>query len=660
MNRFTLHTLSGVFALCGALAHADAYLPAMGGGGGGQYITPCPAGQNLGGFQLRTGDDVDAMRPACVISLGPTEISAPPVSTPWTGGSGGGERWLVCPAATPIVIGMEIQYEGVDTITVNTIRLFCGKAIAVSQPLPAQPAAIFDGPRYVPSEGWGGIGIDGDDARRGWESQNCPPGQVAIGVHGKSGAWLDSIGLICAAPRMTASAGGATVKALGRVQTTAPTGPAMSICDAAKSARARNSPAAPGLEAQCLASKPPVKSLGRVETPFIPGPPRPICEVANEARARNSPAAPGLESQCRAELATHGEAIANKDPLTAELRRRTRNDASRRGFDLGMAVAQNDTLPGPGKQRIHDALSGVEQAAYDAAVSFLLQRNKNAELAATGAAIAAQDPVVAKARTVDSDVFYCLGFDIASGIFGDPALGARGNTAVGPGSLGIRDGLSSAAQRGFNGAVTLHLSRTYARAAAMAAGSRAANASSMPSAIVISQIYGGGGTAGAVFANDFVELLNRGAEPLDLSGWSIQYAAANGVSWQVTPLGGTILPGSYFLIQESSGAFEGGGLPPADLIGRISLAAAAGKVALVRTSTPLSGYCPASLELMDFVGYGSANCAEGSVPVADPGRAGSAIRNAAGCDDTGTNAPDFQWGAPTPRNQTVDPVRCAQ
>jgi Lamin Tail Domain len=658
MNRLTRHILSVALALGAAAAHADAYLPAMGGGGGGQYITPCPAGQNLGGFQLRTGDDVDAMRPACVASLGPTEISAPPVSTPWTGGPDGRERWVVCPASTPIVIGMRIEYEGIDTITVNSIELFCGVAVAVAQPLPALPAAIFDGPKYVPSEGWGGIGIDGEDARRGWQSQSCPPGQVAIGVHGKSGAWVDSMGLICAAPRLTAP--GPTGKALGRVKTTAPTGPAMSICDAAKSARARNSPAAPGLEAQCLASQPPAKSLGRVETPFIPGPPRPICEVANEARARNSPAAPGLEAQCRAELATHGEEIASRDPLTAELRRRTRNEASLRGFDLGMAVAQNDTLPGPGKQRIHDALTGVEQSAYDAAVSFLLQRNKNAELAATGAAIAAQDSVVAKARTADSDVFYALGFDIATGIFGDPSLGARGNTAVGPGSLGIRDGLSSLAQRGFNGSVALHLSRHYARAPAVASNLSAANASSMPSAIVISQVYGGGGTVGNVFASDFVELLNRGAEPLDLSGWSIQYASANGVSWQVTPLGGTLSPGSYLLIQEAGGAFEGAALPTADLIGRISLAAAAGKVALVRTSTPLSGYCPASPDLMDFVGYGSANCAEGGMPVADPGRAASAIRNAAGCDDTGTNAPDFQGGAPTPRNRTVDPVICAQ
>ena len=623
-----LSTASGI-------ARADAYLPPIGGAGGGQYVTPCPAGQNLGGFQLRTGDDVDAMRPACVISVGPAEISAPPVSTPWTGGSGGGERWVVCPAVTPIVIGMEVSWEGVDTVTVNSIHLYCGRAVTTAQAMPAYPAAVFDGPRYVPSSGWGGIGIDGDDARRGGDQQSCPAGQVAIGVHGKSGIWLDSMGLICGAPRVSAPAGGAPVKSLGRVQTTSPSGPPMSICDAAKSARARNSPAAPNLEAQCQASKPPVKSLGRVQAPFNSGPPRPICDVAKEARGRNSPAAPSLESQCRAFLATQGEEIANQDPLTAELRRRAVNDLSRRGFDLGMAVAQHDTLPGPGKQAIHDSLSGVEQAAYDAAVSFLLQRNKSADLAAVGAAIAQQDPAVAQARVAESDVFFWLGFDIATGIFGDPALGARGNTATGPGSLGIRDGLSAPAQRGFNASVAFNLARHYPRPPA---NLPAANPGSMPSDVVISQVYGGGGAAGAVVANDFIEILNRGEEAVDITGWSVQYASANGMNWQVTPLGGILPPGSYYLIET-----------------RIMLSATAGKVALVRTSTALSGSCPASPDLMDLLGYGNANCAEGGASLAAAGGVASAIRGGGGCTDTGLNSMDFQWGVPEPH---ADRVNC--
>jgi hypothetical protein len=62
---------------------------------------------------------------------------------------------------------------------------------------------------------------------------------------------------------------------------------------------------------------------------------------------------------------------------------------------------------------------------------------------------------------MDSDVRYWLGFDIASGIFGDPAHGAKGNTATGPGSLAIRDGLSEPAQQGFNASTKFHFGRHY-------------------------------------------------------------------------------------------------------------------------------------------------------------------------------------------------------
>jgi hypothetical protein len=193
-----------------------------------------------------------------------------------------------------------------------------------------------------------------------------------------------------------------------------------------------------------------------IVTPFVS-----ICDSARSARGRNSPAAPDLEAQCRAFLATKGETIANQDPLSAELRRRTRNDLARRGFDLGMTVAENNTEMGPGKQAMHNALTGIEQAAFDVAVSFSLQRNKNAQLATTGAAIAGADPSVEQARKAQNDVFYWLGFDIATGIFGDPAQGAAGHTQMGPGAAKVRDALDASAQRGFNAAVAFHLSRKY-------------------------------------------------------------------------------------------------------------------------------------------------------------------------------------------------------
>ena len=167
------------------------------------------------------------------------------------------------------------------------------------------------------------------------------------------------------------------------------------------------------------------------------------------------------QAQTMDELAVRGAEVASADPLAVELRNRAPDEETRRGFDIGMAAAEGQTLPGPGKQKIHDSLPQSQQGGYDAAVSFSLQRNRNAKAAATGATIAGADPAVAQARTADPDVFYWLGFDIASGIFGDPALGAAGNTVMGPGSQGIRNALNPAAQRGFTASVALHQSRKY-------------------------------------------------------------------------------------------------------------------------------------------------------------------------------------------------------
>jgi hypothetical protein len=162
-------------------------------------------------------------------------------------------------------------------------------------------------------------------------------------------------------------------------------------------------------------------------------------------------------AQTRDDMVVKGQAIANQDPLAAELRNRQPDGPIRRGFDIGMAAAEGQTQPGPSKQALQDSLDLGEREGFATAVSFSLERNRNADLAARGAAIAATDPIVAKARTVESDVFYRLGFDIATGIFGDTALGGHGRTSTGPGSLGIRDSLSTSGRRGFNASVALHL-----------------------------------------------------------------------------------------------------------------------------------------------------------------------------------------------------------
>jgi len=166
--------------------------------------------------------------------------------------------------------------------------------------------------------------------------------------------------------------------------------------------------------------------------------------------------------------------------------------------------------------------------------------------------------------------------------------------------------------------------------------------------IVISQVYGGGGNAGATLKNDFIELFNRGTSPVSVSGWSVQYASSAGTTWQVTNLSGTIAPGQYYLVQEAIGTGGTVNLPTPDATGTIPMSATAGKVALVASTAALSGSCPAGV--VDFVGFGGANCFEGAGPTATLSNTTAAIRALGGCTDTDNNAGNFSTGAPTPRN----------
>jgi hypothetical protein len=275
----------------------------------------------------------------------------------------------------------------------------------------------------------------------------------------------------------------------------------LSICESALGARARNSPAAPGLESKCrdfvstlaakgeaianqdpaavaLRNRQPDASARRgfdigmaaAEGQTADGPGKqsihdslPPAEQAGYAAAVSFSLARNRnqEENRNAELAARGVEIANQDPLAIELRNQQPEGPTRRGFDIGMGAAAGQTAPGPGKDKIRDSLPVAERAGFVTAVMFSLERNKYADRAATGARIAAADPVVAEARNINSDMFYRLGFDIATAIFGDPKLGAQGNTALGPGSIEIGDSLSPSGQRGFRASARLHLSRKY-------------------------------------------------------------------------------------------------------------------------------------------------------------------------------------------------------
>ena len=181
----------------------------------------------------------------------------------------------------------------------------------------------------------------------------------------------------------------------------------------------------------------------------------------------------------------------------------------------------------------------------------------------------------------------------------------------------------------------------------------APSAQAVSTNVVISQVYGGGGNLNAIYKNDFIEIFNRGSSTVDLTGWSVQYNSATSTtgSFQVTNLSGTLQPGQYYLVQEAVGAGGTTNLPPPDAVGSISMSATAGKVALVNSTTALTGSgCPIGSSVVDFVGFGTtANCSETS-PAPAPSNTTADLRAANGCTDTDANNTDFTAGAPNPRN----------
>ncbi|MFC5179587.1 ExeM/NucH family extracellular endonuclease [Nocardioides taihuensis] len=173
--------------------------------------------------------------------------------------------------------------------------------------------------------------------------------------------------------------------------------------------------------------------------------------------------------------------------------------------------------------------------------------------------------------------------------------------------------------------------------------------------LVIKEVYGGGGNAGAQYTNDFIELYNPTTAPISVAGWSVQYRSATGTSAQVTPLSGSVPAGAHYLVQEAAGGTPSASLPAPDATGTISMSGSAGVVLLVPSTTAFAttGNLAGNAGLVDMVGYGST---AGSFEAANTGvnltNTTAATRSATG-GDTDNNADDFSEVAPTPTNSAT-------
>jgi hypothetical protein len=177
--------------------------------------------------------------------------------------------------------------------------------------------------------------------------------------------------------------------------------------------------------------------------------------------------------------------------------------------------------------------------------------------------------------------------------------------------------------------------------------------------VVISQVYGGGSNAGATFNADFVELHNISSVTQDISGFKLMYGSATGNLGSMAsnvftfPAGTSISAGGYLMIAATPGT-TGAALPVTpDFTFTLAMSGTNGKLAF-GTSGMNNNATYASQPagtVVDFVGYGTANEAEGTA-VGATGATMAAIRNNNGCDETNNNAADFTLGTPNPRNSS--------
>lgn len=152
----------------------------------------------------------------------------------------------------------------------------------------------------------------------------------------------------------------------------------------------------------------------------------------------------------------------------------------------------------------------------------------------------------------------------------------------------------------------------------------------------------------------------RSDAAVDLSGWSLQYAAATSDNWSATPLSGIIQAGGYYLIALHSGA-NGIDLPTPDKSGTSNFAVTGGKIALVSSTADLSGNCPADESIVDLIGYGTnVSCHWGDAPAVAlnnaPQSALTRLNN--GCHSLRDNAADFVLMNVSPQNSASTPEIC--
>jgi hypothetical protein len=167
--------------------------PARGGPGGGEYRITCPIASYLIGFEVRVGYWLDQLEPICGLidfdnpgnAAGSYRFKrvVDAMEPRVTGGSGGGLTETSCADLDQVVVAIELEIAHSDGDT------YASNVFPICQRMgPPGDRREAHGARF---------GGKTDPTYENVGVLSCPQGQWAVGVHGASGIYIDSLGLVC-------------------------------------------------------------------------------------------------------------------------------------------------------------------------------------------------------------------------------------------------------------------------------------------------------------------------------------------------------------------------------------------------------------------------------------------------------------------------------
>ena len=178
-RRTLLHSIAFFLLVIPASATV---LPVQGGPGGGSFVAECPRGQFLVGISVRSGYWIDAIFPLCAPFLANQRKFGNWTRGPRNGGTGGSRllKDAVCPSDR-YVSGILHNYTGSSrrgSMFVVAVRLTCSPVAGGAATTLCLRGKYRCGD--IPSF-----------------NHVCPANEAATGIHGRSGAYVDALGLIC-------------------------------------------------------------------------------------------------------------------------------------------------------------------------------------------------------------------------------------------------------------------------------------------------------------------------------------------------------------------------------------------------------------------------------------------------------------------------------